>query len=221
MGLIPTYETPATPIPNSRGLPIGLEQPLCGPTFVAQRSSQRATRKINPRGKSQLSPCQHKPRVQALIGWSPRRRCGRSSALLPVRGGSGPAPELTFCFADQPRLVENWTPCHHGHDQSASRISGRTRRQSLRCVVLRITVQECGQFHPRRMYDLSAENSASNVLCSRGAEFVRASTNAGAAGWVRKSQAVVNWRKWRFTSHARSTSEADIKRKGRHVRWCH
>ena len=45
-------------------------------------------------------------------------------------------------------------------------------------------------------------------------------SNAGAAGWVRKFQAVVNWRKWRFTSLMSGLPpEADTKRKGRHVRW--
>jgi hypothetical protein len=39
-------------------------------------------------------------------------------------------------------------------------------------------------------------------LCSRGAEFVARQqfSNAGAAGWVRKFPAMVNWRKWQFTS---------------------
>src|SRR5437660_12350585 len=55
---------------NLFGLPIGLEQPLCGLDVRGEALEPACHEKINPRGKSQLSRCQHQPRVQALIGWS-------------------------------------------------------------------------------------------------------------------------------------------------------
>src|SRR5215510_6745268 len=65
------------------------------------------------------------------------------------------------------------------HDQSAIRISGRARAAvSAICVrALRITgLKSAGNFTRDEYHDLSAEKfSASIVLCSRGAEFVRAS----------------------------------------------
>src|SRR6267154_1016865 len=88
------------------------------------------------------------------------------------------------------------------HDRSASRISGRTRTAvSAMCVrALRITVlKSAGNFTRDECHDLSAEK-IQRVKCFMftSAEFVARwqFSNAGAAGWVRKFQAVVNWRKW-------------------------
>ena len=69
------------------------------------------------------------------------------------------------------------------------------------CVrALRITVlKSAGNFTRDQCHDLSAEKiQCVNVLSSRSAEFAACQqfSNAGAAGWVRKFQAVVNWRKW-------------------------
>jgi hypothetical protein len=69
---------------------------------------------------------------------------------------------------------------------------------------LRITVlKSAGNFTRDECHDLNAEK-IQRVKCfrSRGAEFVACSQflNAGAAGRVRKFLAVVNWRKWQFTS---------------------
>ena len=65
------------------------------------------------------------------------------------------------------------------------------------CVrALRITVlKSAGNFTRDECHDLEAEKfSASNGLCSRGAEFVACQqfSNAGAAGWVRKFLAMAN-----------------------------
>ena len=90
------------------------------------------------------------------------------------------------------------------HDQSAGRISGRTlaavptmSERALRMAVLK----SAGNFTRDECYDLNAEKVRYvNVSSSRGAKFIarRQFSNAGAAGWVRKFQVVVNWRKWRF-----------------------
>jgi hypothetical protein len=65
------------------------------------------------------------------------------------------------------------------HDQSASRISGRTRAAvSAMCVrPLRIMIlKSAGNFTRDEYTHLNAEKfSESNVLCSRGAKFLRAS----------------------------------------------
>src|SRR5216684_2989852 len=92
------------------------------------------------------------------------------------------------------------------HDQSASRTSGRTRAAvSAMCVrALRITVlKSAGNFTRDECHDLNAEKiQRVKCFCSRGAEFVACSqfSNAGAVGWFRKFLAMVNWRKWQFTS---------------------
>ncbi len=60
------------------------------------------------------------------------------------------------------------------------------------------------------------------MFYARGAEFVacRQFSNAGATCWVRKFQAVVNWRKWPvYFAMSGLPPEADTNRKGRHVRW--
>src|SRR5262249_25445325 len=80
------------------------------------------------------------------------------------------------------------------HDQSTSRISGRTRTAvSAMCVrALRMTVlKSAGNFTRYECHDLSAEKiQRVNVLCSRGAQFVACQqfSNAAVAGWVRKFQ---------------------------------
>jgi hypothetical protein len=111
------------------------------------------------------------------------------------------------------------------HAQSASRISGRTRTAvSAMCVrALRITVlKSAGSFTRDECHDLNAEKiqrvkcfmfTRCGICC--GWQF----SNAGAAGWVRKFLAMVNWRKWQFTSHVRFTPpEADIARWTSYVR---
>jgi hypothetical protein len=92
------------------------------------------------------------------------------------------------------------------HDQSASRISGRTRAAvSAICVrALRITgLKSAGNFTRDECHDLSAEK-IQRVKCfmfTRGGICCcQQFTNVGAAGWVRKFPVVVNWRKWRFAS---------------------
>jgi hypothetical protein len=112
------------------------------------------------------------------------------------------------------------------HDQSASRISGRTRAAlSAMCVpALRIRVlKSAGNFTRGECHDLSAEKIR-RVKCFMFTRYEivarKQFSNADAAGWVRKFLAVVNWRKWRFTSPCPVyPPEADTKRKGRHVRW--
>src|SRR5436190_12361442 len=74
-------------------VPIGLEQPLCGLDVRGAALEPASHEKINPRGKSQLSRCQHKPRVQALIGWSLDVVAGVHLALLPVRRRERPCAE--------------------------------------------------------------------------------------------------------------------------------
>jgi hypothetical protein len=92
------------------------------------------------------------------------------------------------------------------HDQSASRISGRTRAAvSAICVrALRITgLKSAGNFTRDECHDLSAEK-IQRVKCfmfTRGGICCcQQFTNVGAASWVRKFPVVVNWRKWRFAS---------------------
>ena len=75
------------------GLPIGLEQPLCGLGVRCAPLEPASHEKINPRGKSQLSRCQHMPRVQALIGWSLNVVAGVHLALLPFRRRERPCAE--------------------------------------------------------------------------------------------------------------------------------
>jgi hypothetical protein len=84
------------------------------------------------------------------------------------------------------------------HDQSVSRVSGWTRAAvSAMCVrALRMTVlKSAGNFTRGECHDLSAEK-IQRVKCfiSGGAEFVACQqfSNAGAAGCVRKFQAMVN-----------------------------
>src|ERR1700680_4589010 len=86
--------TRLTPIPNSRvGFRSVLNHRCATSAFVAQRSSQRATRKPTPREKPESSRCQHKPRVQALIGWFLNVVVGVHLALLPVRRRERPCAE--------------------------------------------------------------------------------------------------------------------------------
>src|SRR5206468_5437202 len=88
------------------------------------------------------------------------------------------------------------------HDQSASQISGRTRAAvSAMCVrALRITVlKSAGNFTRDECRDLNAEKFQRVkcfVLTRYGIVACWQFSNAGAAGWVRKFQARVNWRKW-------------------------
>ena len=73
------------------------------------------------------------------------------------------------------------------------------------CVrALRITVlKSAGNFTRDECRDLNAEK-LQRVKCFMltryGIVACQQFSNAGAAGWVRKFQAMVNWRKWRFTS---------------------
>ena len=86
--------TGLTPILNlRRGLPIGLEQPLCGLDVRGAALEPPSHEKINPRGQSQLGRCQHMPRAQALIGWSLDVVAGVHLALLPVRRRERPCAE--------------------------------------------------------------------------------------------------------------------------------
>ena len=69
---------------------------------------------------------------------------------------------------------------------------------------LRITVlKSAGNFTRDECPDLNAEKfSESNAYVHEGAGFVACQqfSNAGAAGWVRKFLAMVDRRKWQFTS---------------------
>jgi hypothetical protein len=73
------------------------------------------------------------------------------------------------------------------------------------CVrALRITVlKSAGNFTRDECHDLNAEK-IQRVKCFMlmryGICCAWQFSNTGAAGWVRKFQAMVNWRKWRFTS---------------------
>ena len=145
------------------GLPIGLEQPLRGLDVRGAALEPASHEKINPRGKSQSSRCQNKPRVQALIGWSLDVVAGVHLALLPVRRRERPCAEnytlvLRICVAASRSIG----PCvaTDMHDQSASRISGRTRAAvSAMCVrTLRMTVlKSAGNFTRDECHDLNAE----------------------------------------------------------------
>jgi hypothetical protein len=75
------------------GLPIGLEQPLCGLDVRGAALEPASHEKINPRGKSQSSCCRHKPCIQALIGWSLEVVPGVHLALLPIRRRERPYAE--------------------------------------------------------------------------------------------------------------------------------
>jgi hypothetical protein len=100
------------------------------------------------------------------------------------------------------------------HDQTASRISGRTRAavSAMGVRALRISVlKSAGNFTRDECHDLNAEK-IQRVKCFM---FTRCGfvacwqfSNAGAAGRVQKFQAMVNWpkwRKWRLLRHVRST----------------
>ena len=65
--------------------PANSEQPLCGLGIRGAALEPASDENINTRGKSQLSRCQRKPRVQALIEWSFDIVAGVHLALLPVR----------------------------------------------------------------------------------------------------------------------------------------
>ena len=70
-----------------------LEQPLCVLGIRGAALEPASHEKINPRGKSQSSCFQNKPRVQALIGWSLDVVAGVHLALLPVRRRERPCAE--------------------------------------------------------------------------------------------------------------------------------
>ena len=92
------------------------------------------------------------------------------------------------------------------HAPSASRISGRTRAAVSAMYVRALRIrgpQECGQFTRGECHDLSAEKIQHvKCFCPRGTEFVACEqfSNVGAACWVRKFQAMADWRTWRLTS---------------------
>src|SRR5262245_6815453 len=92
------------------------------------------------------------------------------------------------------------------HDQSASRISGRTRAavSTMSVRALRITgLESAGDFTRDECHDLNAEK-IQRVKCfvftRCGIYCCQQFPNAGVAGRVRKFQVMVNWRKWRFAS---------------------
>jgi hypothetical protein len=97
------------------------------------------------------------------------------------------------------------------HDQSASRVSGRTRAAvSAMCVrALRITVLEsAGNFTRYERHHLSAEKiQRVNYFVFARSEFFACQqfSNAGAAGWVRKFQVAVNRRSGGLLRRVRST----------------
>jgi len=161
------------------GLPISLEQPLCGLGVRGAALKPASHEKINVRGKSQSSRCQHKPRVQALIGWSLDVVAGVHLALLPVRRRERPCAEsYTLALWSSPASGRKVGPhvTTDMHDQSASQISGRTLAAvSAMCVrTLRITVlKSAGNFTRDACLDLNAEK-IQRVKCfmSRGVEFV-------------------------------------------------
>src|SRR5215813_3535260 len=104
-------------------LPIGLEQPLCGLGVRGAALEPASHEKIYPRGKSQLSRCQHKPRVQTLIGWSLDVVAGVHLALLPVRRRERPCAEsYTLASRISPASSWNFGTCviTDMRDQSAS-----------------------------------------------------------------------------------------------------
>src|SRR5262245_6822048 len=83
------------------GLAIGLEPPLCGFGVRGAALDPASHEKINLRGKSALSRCQHTPCAPALIEWFLDFVAGVHLALLPVRRRERPCAELHSCFADQ------------------------------------------------------------------------------------------------------------------------
>jgi hypothetical protein len=61
---------------------------------------------IDPRGKSQLNRCQHKPRIQAQIEWSLDLVAGVHLALLPFSAEEQPcAGSYTLAF----RISPTWS----------------------------------------------------------------------------------------------------------------
>lgn len=162
------------------GLPLGLEQPLCGLDVRGAALEPPSHEKINPRGKSQLNRCQHKPRVQALIGWSLDVVAGVHLALLPVRReGAALRRELHSCFADQPSF-ELKIPHHHGHARPIGQPHKRPDAGGNLCDVCACVAhygpQECGQFTRDERQHLSAEKVHHvKLFCSRGAKLLRAS----------------------------------------------
>jgi hypothetical protein len=73
--------------------------------------AQRGHEKMYPRGKSQLSRSQHKPRVQALIEWSLDVVAGVHLSLLPVRRRERPCAEITLLLCGSaPLRAENSGP---------------------------------------------------------------------------------------------------------------
>jgi hypothetical protein len=94
MGTDPNVDVAAHARPElTCALPIGLEQPLCGLDVAGAALEPASHEKINPRGESQSSRCQNKPRVQALIGWSLDVVAGVHLALLPFRRRDQPCAE--------------------------------------------------------------------------------------------------------------------------------
>src|SRR5215468_7606986 len=96
------------------------------------------------------------------------------------------------------------------HDQSASRISGRTRAavSTMSVRALRMAVLKSAGNFTRDEYDNLSAEKIQRVKCFM---FTRCGivacpqfSNAGAAGWVRKFQVVVNWRKSRVGGPTRS-----------------
>src|SRR5215475_5245086 len=94
-GLIPTWrKQKAHAHPElTCGLPIRLEPPLCDLGVRRTALEPASHEKINQRGQSQLSRCQHKPRVEALIGSFFSVVVGVHLALLPVRRRERPCAE--------------------------------------------------------------------------------------------------------------------------------
>ncbi len=95
--------TRLTPIPElTCGLPIGLEQPLCGLDVRGAALEPASHEKINPRSKSQLSR------------WSDGLLTSLRAFILPscrFGGGSGPAPRVTLLlFGSAPLRAENSDP---------------------------------------------------------------------------------------------------------------
>jgi hypothetical protein len=73
-------------------LPIGVEQPLCGFDILGATREPSRHEKVYPPGNTQLSRCQHQPRIQALIE-SLDVVVGVHLALLPVRRRERPCAE--------------------------------------------------------------------------------------------------------------------------------
>ena len=80
-----------------------------------------------------------------------------------IGGGSGPAPELHSCFADQPRLeLTIRTPRHHGHAQPIGRLAKRPDADDGlcdgACVAHHEVLKSAGDMTCGECRDLSAEN---------------------------------------------------------------